>query len=144
MKLVLRDTVYQIGLWYNICVRWAMTPHPPLARSPCLACGLGHTRDLTAIQAVIQHPRAASLPTGEGIRLPATNEGIPMLRIALRVRLHCDPLRMRRVERREQAPALRYDSILISPLTCYAGGLPKGEPHVEKGTCETVFSQVPV
>ena len=35
-------------------------------RSPCLACGLGHTRDLTAIQAVIQRPRAASLPTGEG------------------------------------------------------------------------------
>ena len=51
-----------------------MTPHPPLARSPCLACGLGHTRDLTAIQAVIQHPRAASLPAGEGLCWSVTNE----------------------------------------------------------------------
>ena len=51
MKLVLCDTVYQIGLWYNIGVRGAMTPHPPQA-VPLPPLG----------KVNIQHPRAASLP----------------------------------------------------------------------------------
>ena len=38
-------------------------------RSPCLACGLGHAADLTAIQAVIQHRIAASLPSRREARL---------------------------------------------------------------------------
>ena len=51
----------------NSLLRFEMISSSTTAWSPCLACGLGHTRDLTAIQAVIQRPRAASLPAGEGI-----------------------------------------------------------------------------
>ena len=38
------------------------------ASGPPFSLRLGHARGLTAHRAVIQHPRAASLPTGEGIR----------------------------------------------------------------------------
>ena len=41
-------------------------PSPSPIGATCLACGLGHAADLTAIQAVIQHRIAASLPTGRG------------------------------------------------------------------------------
>ena len=42
------------------------TPHPPLTRSPCLACGLGHTRDLTAINDTSSTASGPPSPTGEG------------------------------------------------------------------------------